>query len=177
MPHFPRETFIVESRVLQLCAAMGLLEEIFSTVQDLSSQSLALSIGLGLAALLSLVVVVNVLQQLLFKNPKEPPVVFHLLPFIGSTIVYGIHPYKFFFKCRQKYGDTFTFVLLGRKVTVCLGPKGSDFVLNGKLKDVNAEEVYSPLCTPVFGEDVVYDCPNAKLMEQKKVRKIAAMGR
>ena len=25
------------------------------------------------------------------------------------------------------------------------------------------------LTTPVFGRDVVYDCPNAKLMEQKKV--------
>ena len=42
-------------------------------------------------------------------------------------------------------------------------------IKNGKLKDVNAEEIYSPLTTPVFGKDVVYDCPNAKLMEQKKV--------
>ena len=46
---------------------------------------------------------------------------------------------------------------------------GNDFILNGKLKDVNAEEIYTPLTTPVFGKDVVYDCPNAKLMEQKKV--------
>ena len=50
-----------------------------------------------------------------------------------------------------------------------LGTKGNDFILNGKLKDLNAEEVYGPLTTPVFGKDVVYDCPNAKLMEQKKV--------
>ena len=47
--------------------------------------------------------------------------------------------------------------------------KGNEFILNGKLKDVNAEEIYSPLTTPVFGKEVVYDCPNAKLMEQKKV--------
>ena len=53
---------------------------------------------------------------------------------------------------------------------MCLGVKGNEFILNGKLKDVNAEEVYSPLTTPVFGKEVVYDCPNAKLMEQKKVR-------
>jgi sterol 14-demethylase len=63
----------------------------------------------------------------------------------------------------------FTFILLGRKTTVFLGTKGNDFILNGKLKDVNAEEIYSPLTTPVFGKDVVYDCPNSKLMEQKKV--------
>lgn len=50
-----------------------------------------------------------------------------------------------------------------------LGTKGNDFILNAKLKDVCAEEVYSPLTTPVFGKHVVYDCPNAKLMEQKKV--------
>jgi len=42
--------------------------------------------------------------------------------------------------------------------------------LNGKIKDVNAEEIYTVLTTPVFGKDVVYDCPNSKLMEQKKVR-------
>ena len=50
-----------------------------------------------------------------------------------------------------------------------LGTKGNDFILNAKLKDVNAEEVYGQLTTPVFGQGVVYDCPNAKLMEQKKV--------
>lgn len=70
----------------------------------------------------------------------------------------------------EQYGDVFTFILLGRKTTVFLGTKGNEFILNGKLKDVNAEEVYSPLTTPVFGKDVVYDCPNSKLMEQKKVR-------
>jgi sterol 14-demethylase len=61
---------------------------------------------------------------------------------------------------------------LGKKTTVYLGVKGNDFILNGKLKDVNAEEIYTPLTTPVFGKDVVYDCPNWKLMEQKKVRGI-----
>ena len=34
---------------------------------------------------------------------------------------------------------------------------------------MNAEEIYSVLTTPVFGKDVIYDVPNAKFMEQKKV--------
>lgn len=63
----------------------------------------------------------------------------------------------------------YTFILLGRKVTVYLGKHGNQFILNGKLKDVNAEEIYSVLTTPVFGKDVIYDVPNAKFMEQKKV--------
>ncbi|KAL8698365.1 MAG: hypothetical protein Q9201_006622 [Fulgogasparrea decipioides] len=120
---------------------------------------------------LTIAVVWTVLQQILFKNPNEPPVVFHWLPIIGSTVTYGIDPYKFYFDCQAKYGDVFTFILLGRKVTVYLGSKGNRFILNGKLKDLNAEEIYSVLTTPVFGKDVIYDVPNAKFMEQKKLIK------
>ncbi|KZF23575.1 Cyp51A [Xylona heveae TC161] len=110
----------------------------------------------------------NLTRQVFFQNKSEPPLVFHWIPFLGNTISYGLDPYAFFSSCRQKYGDIFTFVLLGRKTTVYLGIKGNEFILNGRLQDVNAEEVYSPLTTPVFGSDVVYDCPNSKLMEQKK---------
>jgi hypothetical protein len=52
---------------------------------------------------------------------------------------------------------------------VYVGTKGNDFILNGKHSHISAEEVYNGLCKPVFGKDVVYDCPNSKLMEQKKV--------
>jgi len=50
-----------------------------------------------------------------------------------------------------------------------VGTQGNEFILNGKIRDVCAEDIYTVLTTPVFGKDVVYDCPNAKLMEQKKV--------
>ncbi|KAK2768549.1 Sterol 14-alpha demethylase [Arachnomyces sp. PD_36] len=127
---------------------------------------------LGAYAVLALLaaVLINVAHQLLFRkyNKTEPPMVFHWFPVLGSTISYGMDPYRFFITCREKYGDIFTFVLLGQKTTVYLGVQGNEFILNGKLKDVNAEEVYSVLTTPVFGSDVVYDCPNSKLMEQKK---------
>lgn len=122
----------------------------------------------GFFGFVTIAVALNVLKQLLFKNPNEPPIVFHYFPLLGSTVLYGIDPFKFFFACKEKYGDVFTFILLGRKVTVCLGTAGNEFILNGKLKDVNAEEIYTGLTTPVFGTGVVYDCPNSKLMEQKK---------
>lgn len=110
-----------------------------------------------------------IVHQLYLGNPHEPPVVFHWLPLLGSTVAYGIDPYKFFFSCREKHGNIFTFVLLGKNITVYLGTKGNDFILNGKLKDVNAEEIYGPLTIPVFGKNVVYDIPHIKFMEQKKV--------
>ncbi|KAI4119808.1 MAG: hypothetical protein LQ345_000367 [Seirophora villosa] len=148
---------------------MGLLATIAGPLGDqLSNRSTGVILAAGAASFFLLVVLLNVLRQLLFKIPEEPPLVFHWVPFVGSTISYGIDPYKFFFRCREKYGDVFTFVLLGKKTTVFLGTKGNEFILNGKLKDANAEEIYSPLTTPVFGTGVVYDCPNAKLMEQKK---------
>ena len=150
--------------------AMGLLEQIIGPIAGLAAgRSTAVVVGASVVAFLVLAVVLNVLSQLLLKNANEPPVVFHWFPIIGSTVYYGMDPYGFFFECKAKYGDCFTFILLGKKTTVYLGRNGSEFILNGKHKDVNAEEIYGVLCTPVFGKDVVYDCPNSKLMEQKKV--------
>lgn len=156
---------------------MGILENLSGPFaqhvsQFVSRSSTPVLVASGFATFLVLSVVLNVLKQLLFKNKNEPPLVFHWFPLIGSTVTYGMDPFKFFFDNKAKYGDCFTFVLLGKKTTVYLGTKGNDFILNGKLKDVNAEEIYTVLTTPVFGKDVVYDCPNAKLMEQKKFMKI-----
>ncbi|TGJ86639.1 hypothetical protein E0Z10_g2106 [Xylaria hypoxylon] len=111
---------------------------------------------------------INVVRQYLPRPKSEPPLVFHWLPIIGNAIEYGTDPFNFYRRCRVKHGDIFTFVLLGKHMTVCLGPEGNEFVLNGRISDLNAEEIYGPLTTPVFGSDIIYDCPNAKLMEQKK---------
>lgn len=118
--------------------------------------------------------VFNLLWQLNTSLRRDRvPMVFHWIPWFGSAIPYGMNPYGFFEDCRQKYGDVFSFVLLGRVMTVYLGPKGHEFVLNLKLQDVSAEEAYTHLTTPVFGKGVVYDCPNHRLMEQKKFAKFA----
>lgn len=63
---------------------------------------LASQIGLAFAALVILSVVLNVAKQILFKNPNEPPMVFHLFPLIGSTVEYGMDPPSFFRKMRAK---------------------------------------------------------------------------
>lgn len=39
-------------------------------------------------------------------------------------------------------------VLLGRKMTVALGPAGNNMIFNGKLAHVSAEEAYTHLTTP-----------------------------
>ena len=149
---------------------MGLLATLSALIEHLLSALPVWQIVLlTFSTALTLAITVNVLRQWLLYDRSTPPE--SLLPYYlasASTIRYGIDPFNFFFDCKEKYGDVFTFTLLGRPVTVCLGTKGNEFILNSKLKDVNAEEVYTGLTTPVFGTDVVYDCPNAKLMEQKK---------
>lgn len=102
-----------------------------------------------------------------------PPQVFYFIPWVGSAVEYGMAPYEFFAKMEKKYGPVFTFVLFGKKMTVCLGPKGHEFVLNAKLSEVSAEDAYTHLTTPVFGKGVIYDCPNHRLMDQKKFVKTA----
>jgi len=124
---------------------------------------------IGLVNLPVVILLLNALwQSIKPKDRSLPPVVFHWIPFVGSAIAYGNDPINFLFRCREKYGDVFTFILFGRRMTVALGAKGNNLVLGGKLAQVSAEEAYSPLTTPVFGKDVVYDVPNEVLMEQKK---------
>nr|ABI54470.1 cytochrome P-450 lanosterol 14-alpha-demethylase [Pichia kudriavzevii] len=116
----------------------------------------------------------SALWQLLYSFRKDRvPMVHYWIPWVGSAVVYGMQPYEFFENCRKQHGDVFSFLLLGKVMTVYLGPKGHEFVLNAKLSDVSAEDAYTHLTTPVFGKGVIYDCPNWKLMEQKKFAKVA----
>ncbi len=84
-------------------------------------------------------------------------------------------PFKFYMECRAKYGDCFTFILLGKPTTVFLGQKGNNFILNGKHAELNAEDVYRKLTKPVFGAGVIYDCPHERLMDQKRVGHIVSL--
>jgi sterol 14-demethylase len=82
---------------------MGLLETVSGPLgAQIAQRGTAVVGAVGFVALLVLSVVLNVLKQLLFKNPNEPPVVFHWFPVVGNTVMYGMDPYKFFFECRAK---------------------------------------------------------------------------
>ena len=82
---------------------MGLLALLSdSCAAFFADKSRVFALAAGLSSLLAIAIVINVLLQLIRKNPNEPPVVFHWVPFFGSTITYGIDPFKFFFACREK---------------------------------------------------------------------------
>ncbi|KAI6155204.1 cytochrome P450 [Pisolithus tinctorius] len=151
----------------------GYAASLLDSVQDHVAASPGRAVLLTLLYSPIVAIVLNVLRQLLWPRDRSlPPEVFHWIPIVGSSISYGHDPLGFFFKCREKYGDVFTFILFGRKVTVALGPKGNNFVLGGKSTFFSAEDAYTHLTTPVFGKDVVYDVPNDVFMEQKKFVKV-----
>ncbi len=74
----------------------------FSTMAFLPTLVSEYPIAVGLTSFVVLVILYTLLTQLAFKHPNEPPVVFHWLPIIGSTVTYGIDPFKFFSDCQAK---------------------------------------------------------------------------
>ena len=85
---------------------MGILTDLLIQLGPVKEQLATLSTSAvvfgGIASFCVIATLVNILQQLLFADPNKPPVVFHIFPFFGSTVVYGIDPYKFFFACQEK---------------------------------------------------------------------------
>lgn len=147
----------------------SIVSKVFVAAQGLGNQFLALPLSQQVSIVVLAPFVYNIVWQLLYSMRKDRvPLVFYWIPWVGSAVSYGMRPYGFFEDCQKKYGDVFAFVLLGKVMTVYLGPKGHEFILNAKLADVSAEAAYTHLTTPVFGEGVIYDCPNHRLMDQKK---------
>lgn len=82
---------------------MGLLQDLAAPVASFLASKSTFEVAItGFFTALVVIVVINVLQQQLRRSASEPPLVFHWFPVIGSTITYGIDPYKFFFSCREK---------------------------------------------------------------------------
>lgn len=59
-----------------------------------------------------------------------------------------------------QYGPVFSFTMVGKTFTYLLGSEAAALMFNSKNEDLNAEDVYSRLTTPVFGKGVAYDVPN-----------------
>lgn len=71
----------------------------------------------------------NILKQIFFRDPHKPPVVWHWVPKIGSTVDYGQDPFDFFFRCREKVRYGLALWPISGKGGVCL--VGLALVLGG----------------------------------------------
>ncbi|KAK2096328.1 hypothetical protein P7K49_025362 [Saguinus oedipus] len=91
---------------------------------------------------------------------KSPPYIFSPIPFLGHAIAFGKSPIEFLENAYEKYGPVFSFTMVGKTFTYLLGSDAAALLFNSKNEDLNAEDVYSRLTTPVFGKGVAYDVPN-----------------
>uniref|UniRef100_A0A8D3CKL0 Lanosterol 14-alpha demethylase n=1 Tax=Scophthalmus maximus TaxID=52904 RepID=A0A8D3CKL0_SCOMX len=145
-----------------------LLEDTVGTMNDnLTSVVLAASVitlTLGYVSKL-------LLQQAPGNEPKHPPYIPSSIPFLGHAIAFGKSPIEFLEHAYDKYGPVFSFTMVGKTFTYLLGSEAATLLFNSKNEDLNAEDVYSRLTTPVFGKGVAYDVPNPLFLEQKKMLK------
>jgi hypothetical protein len=82
---------------------MGVLANVAGPLGDFTAKSSFLVlIASSFASFIVLAVVLNILKQLLVKKANEPPVVFHWIPVLGNTVMYGMDPYGFFFRNQKK---------------------------------------------------------------------------
>jgi len=125
-------------------------------------------------ALLAVILVARQLatEKLTKSNKKYPPYIPSTIPFLGQAISFGKSPIEFLLLAHEKYGPVFSFTMVGSTFTYLVGSDASSLMFNSKNDDLNAEDVYSRLTTPVFGKGVAYDCPNAQFVEQKKMLKV-----
>lgn len=86
---------------------MGLLQEVAGhpVAQQFQQLGLGSQVGIVLGGIVVLSVILNIANQILSRNPNEPPMVFHWFPFVGSTITYGIDPPTFFKENRAKVSN------------------------------------------------------------------------
>lgn len=105
------------------------------------------------------------------KQKNIPPHVPSTLPFLGCAVEFGKNPISFLLEAHKKYGSVFSITMVGKTFTYLIGSDSSALFFNSRNNDLNAEEVYSRLVTPVFGKGVCYDVPHNIFLEQKKMLK------
>ncbi|GAA5799206.1 cytochrome P450 [Helicostylum pulchrum] len=111
----------------------------------------------------------HLLSQLVIpKDAKVVPTVFSWVPVMGNAVEFGKDPIQFLKSCQKKYGDVFTFQLVNKKVTACLGPDGNQFVFNARQNVASAAAAYNDMTKYVFGRDIVFDTQHSIFMEQKR---------
>ncbi|CAG10803.1 unnamed protein product, partial [Tetraodon nigroviridis] len=96
---------------------------------------------------------------------KYPPYIPSSIPFLGHAISFGKSPIEFLENAYEKFHH-------GREhLHLPAGQRTATLLFNSRNEDLNAEDVYSRLTTPVFGKGVAYDVPNPIFLEQKKMLK------
>jgi len=96
---------------------------------------------------------------------KLPPELRGGLPYIGHAIEFQRDPTAVLQRGRDQFGEIFSFILAGKRVTVLTGPQANEAFFHATDDQLSAKEAYQ-FTVPIFGKGVAYDVSPDVMSEQ-----------
>jgi sterol 14-demethylase len=97
-----------------------------------------------------------------------PPRLSGGLPLVGHTVEFVRSTLELLFRAQRELGEVAAFRVMHREMVAMFGPEAQEAVFRAPDAQLSPTEAYA-IMTPVFGKDVVYDAPPAKMAEQLKM--------
>jgi sterol 14-demethylase len=102
------------------------------------------------------------------RGLRTPPSLSGGLPLIGHTVEFIRSTIDMLFRAERELGEVGAFRVFNRRMVAMFGPEAHEAVFRAPDEVLSPSEAYK-IMTPVFGKDIVYDAPPAKMAEQLKM--------
>ncbi|HEY8428554.1 MAG TPA: cytochrome P450 [Sandaracinaceae bacterium] len=99
---------------------------------------------------------------------EAPPQLSGGMPVLGHTVEFVRGAVDLLFRAHRELGEIAAFRVMHREMVALFGPDAHEAVFRAPDEHLSPTEAYK-IMTPVFGKDVVYDAPPAKMAEQLKM--------
>ncbi|MFW5920204.1 MAG: cytochrome P450 [Polyangiales bacterium] len=102
------------------------------------------------------------------KGKELPPELPGGLPVVGHTVEFARRAIDLLFRAHREMGEVAQFQAAHKKFVAMFGPEAHQAVFRAPDEQLSPSEAYK-IMVPVFGKDIVYDAPPAKMNEQLKM--------
>jgi sterol 14-demethylase len=99
---------------------------------------------------------------------RRPPQLSGGLPLIGHSVEFIRGTVELLMRAQREEGEIAAFQVFNRRMVAVFGPAAHEAVFRAPDAVLSPSEAYQ-IMTPVFGKDIVYDAPPAKMAEQLKM--------
>src|SRR5437870_10816481 len=95
----------------------------------------------------------------------RPPPLGGGLPVLGHVLAFSRNPVQLLQQVRDRFGDIFSFSLLGRRIAVLTGPKANAAFFRAGNDVLSAKTAYQ-FTVPIFGKGIAYDASAERMDAQ-----------
>src|SRR6266446_2404471 len=95
----------------------------------------------------------------------RPPPLRGGLPVLGHALAFARNPVQLLQQGRDRFGDIFSFSLLGRQIAVLTGPKANAAFFRAGNDVLSAKTAYQ-FTLPIFGKGIAYDASAERMDDQ-----------